>query len=79
LGVARHEPEERRGDHPRARHPVRPREHPDLLDVRHLADVDLLRELPQHGRLDVLVGPEPAAGQRPPALVRRLGPAPREH
>ena len=60
-------------------HPVRAGEHPDLLDVGDLADVDLLGELPAHRGLDVLVGAEPAAGQRPPAGVGCAGALPREH
>ena len=78
VGVGGDEPEERGGDAPGARNPVRGAEHRELLDVRDLPHVDLLRELATHGRLDVFVVAEEAARQRPPPGVRRLRPPPGE-
>ena len=79
IGVGGHQAEERRRDGPDRRHAVGAAEHRDLLDVGHLADVDLLRELAEHRLLDVLVVAEPPPGQRPPTGVRRPGPLPGEH
>jgi hypothetical protein len=79
VGVGRDEPEERGGDQPRAGYAVGVAEHRDLFDVGHLTDVDLLRELAAYRSLDVLVVPEPAAGECPSPLVRRACPLPCEH
>jgi hypothetical protein len=76
VGVGRHEPEERGGDPPGVRHAVGPAEHPELLDVGDLTQVDLLGELAAHRALDVLVVAEQPAGQRPPSRVRWPGPLP---
>jgi hypothetical protein len=64
---------------PHPGHAARVAEHPELLDVRDLPHVDLLRELAQHRALDVLVVAEPAARQRPPPQVGLLRALPGEH
>jgi hypothetical protein len=79
IGLERHQPEEGGGHDPDAGHPGRRAEHRELLDVGDLADVDLLGELAPHRRLDVLVGAEPAAGQRPAPGIRRPAAPPQQY
>ena len=62
-GGGGHQAEERRGDHPRARHPVRVGEHRELLQVGDLPQIHLLGELTPHGTGHVLVVTQPSAGQ----------------
>src|SRR5690606_29027006 len=79
IDVGGHDTEERGRHHARTGDPVRCAEDRQLLDVRELADVHLLGQLPPHGRFHVLVHAEPAARERPPSDVRFQRALPQQH
>ena len=78
VGVARDEPEERGRELPVRRVPPGVAARLQLLEVRHLPDVDLGREVSAHRLLQRLVRLQGAAGKRPEPGVRLAGALPQE-